>query len=597
MDTGTTDLNNLILEAEELVERRKPEALLLAEKAMLVALQTKDPRNIAYAKYIVAFYHCLVANDYDRAIQLCDDVLKEQEANDIADVVYKIYMTLGNAYHLKGDAFSAHQNYLKGLQRLQARAELSTREKGFAASFYYNASLLLISEQNDAAEEYLLKAIEIYKEIESGFKLSKSYCAYSVVLKNRGQFEEAIELLFKALEIDQRINDPYSIALTKANLGILSLRTGKATEAFGWLCDSLTYYTANNLVYETSMTKVSMGETLFAMGRSDEAIAELLQAEELFNKLENKRELSGLYKTLGDYYGKLEDYKLAWEYQKKHSESLKYFFNIERENAVTRARKEFETGQKEKEADLLKTKNEEIQLYVRKLESSNNELKRFAHVASHDLREPLRMVNSYMNLLKKSMNGHISQTQAEFIAFAIDGSKRMDQLIIDLLSLARVDRDPRITKVNLKTVFEEIALNLDTLVKENKATIKIPEHLPEIMADRTHMLQVFQNLVANGIKYNTSNEPVIEVQSTKNKNNIEISVADNGVGISEEFRGKVFEIFQRLHSVKETKGSGIGLSIAKKIVDGMNGKIWIEDNKPQGSVFVISLPVGVMVNA
>jgi light-regulated signal transduction histidine kinase (bacteriophytochrome) len=332
------------------------------------------------------------------------------------------------------------------------------------------------------------------------------------------------------------------------------------------------------------------------MGRHEEAIAELLQAEELFNKLENKRELSGLYKTLGDYFGKLEDYKQAWEYQQKHNESLKYFFNIERENAVTRARKEFETGQKEKEAELLKAKNEEIQLYVRKLESSNNELKRFAHVASHDLREPLRMVNSYMNLLKKSMNGNITETQAEFIAFAIDGSKRMDQLIIDLLSLAKVDRDPKIVKVNMRTVFEEISLNLDALIKENKAIVKIHGHLPEITADRTQILQVFQNLIANGIKYNTSDEPLIEVSCVEKKNTIEISVADNGVGISEEFRGKVFEIFQRLNPVKETKGSGIGLSITKKIVDGMDGKIWIEDNKPQGSVFVISLPGSLVVN-
>ncbi len=590
------DLNNLILEAEELVERRKPEALLLAERAMLLALQTKEPRNIAYAKYIVAFYHCLVVNDYDRAIQLCNDTLKEYEANDIADVVYKIYMTLGNAYHLKGDAFSAHDNYLKGLKKLEARNELTIREKGFAASFYYNASLLLIAEQNEAAEEYLLRAIEIYKEIESGFKLSKSYCAYSAVLKNRGEFEQAIELLFKALEIDQRINDPYSIALTKANLGILSLRTGKLDEAFNWLTDSLGYYTDNQMEYEMAMTKVSMGETLFAIGRQDEAIEQMLEAEELFNKLENKRELSGLYKSLADFFGKLEDYKCAWEYEQKHSESLKYFFNIERENAVTRARKEFETGQKEKEAELLKAKNEEIQLYVRKLESSNNELKRFAHVASHDLREPLRMVNSYMNLLLKSMKGNITETQAEFIAFAIDGSKRMDQLIIDLLSLARVDRDPRIAKVNLRTVFEEIALNLDALIKEKNATIKLPDHLPEIMADRTQMLQVFQNLIANGIKYNTSETPAIEIQCIKRKNDIEILVADNGVGISEEFRGKVFEIFQRLNSVKDAKGSGIGLSIAKKIVDSLNGKIWIEDNQPRGCVFAISLPVSLIVN-
>ena len=148
----------------------------------------------------------------------------------------------------------------------------------------------------------------------------------------------------------------------------------------------------------------------------------------------------------------------------------------------------------------------------------------------------------------------------------------------------------------MRTVFEEIALNLDALIKEKNATIKLPDHLPEIMADRTQMLQVFQNLIANGIKYNTSETPAIEVQCMKRKNDIEILVVDNGVGISEEFRGKVFEIFQRLNSVKDAKGSGIGLSIAKKIVDSLNGKIWIEDNQPRGCVFAISLPVSLIVN-
>ena len=112
-------------------------------------------------------------------------------------------------------------------------------------------------------------------------------------------------------------------------------------------------------------------------------------------------------------------------------DSLKYFFDIEKTNALARAKKEFETEQKEKETVLLKEKNEEIKKYVHRLEISNNELKQFAHVASHDLREPLRMITSYMGLMKKSLNGNITEQQGEFIGYAIDGAKRMEQLIID----------------------------------------------------------------------------------------------------------------------------------------------------------------------
>ena len=355
-------------------------------------------------------------------------------------------------------------------------------------------------------------------------------------------------------------------------------------EAFDYLKDALEYFDSNKMLYETARVKLDLAEGVFAVGRKNEAIRELMEAEEMFNRLENKRELSMVYQLLSNFIADIGDYKVAHEYQRKYTESLKYFFNIEKTNALTRAKKEFESEQKEKETALLKEKNEQIKLYVHKLENSNNELKQFAHVASHDLREPLRMVNSYMNLLKKSMNGAITDQQNEFIGFAIDGSKRMEQLILDLLRLAKVDANPHITPVKLQSVVEEINLNLETLVKERGARI-ITAGLPEIMADRTQMLQLFQNIIGNGIKYNENAAPVITVKCVRKKDELEISIADNGIGIPQHYREKVFEIFQRLHTAKQYKGSGIGLAICRKIVDSMNGRIWVEDNPTGGTVF------------
>jgi len=589
------DLQKLIFDAEYLVERRNPKALPLAKRAMQLAMRSANPQYFIYAKYILAFYYSLVKNDYDKSIEICQEVLEAMgaEGNEIS---YKLYMTLGNSYQLKGEIFSAQECYMKGLKQLESRKKLNSRETGFLASLYYNLSLLLSSsELNISSEEYLQKAIEIYKEVENGFKLSKCYVAYAGVLEGKGQYRPAIEMLFKALEIDERMNDPYSIALSNANLGIQHLHIGECEKSLVYLQDALAYYSANNMLYETAMVRLSLGETYFAIHRRDESITELREAEELFNRLENKRELSKVYRHLSNFLSEMGDYKSALEYQRKYTESLKYFFDIEKTNALARAQKEFQTEQREKETALLKEKNEEIRVYVHKLEISNNELNQFAHVASHDMREPLRMISSYMTLLNKSLKGTLNEQQTEFVHFALDGAKRLEQLIVDMLRLAKVDANPRIEPVRLQSVVDEISLNLDALVKEKNAVIAATD-LPEIMADRTQMLQLFQNIIGNGIKYNESGRPSIKLRFVKRRDEMEISVADNGIGIPEHLRELAFQIFQRLHTERQYSGSGIGLAICKKIIESMNGKISIEENPTGGSIFRISLPNSVCIS-
>jgi signal transduction histidine kinase len=586
----SVNIEQLIHQAEQLVDRRNPEALPLAERAMALALESENPRYFAHAKYILAFYNCLVANNYDEAIELCNEVLAKVPVADLGDIAYKIYMTLGNSYQLKGELFSAQESYMKGLKEMEMRPNPGFREKGFLASFYYNVSLLLsASELNISTEEYLRKAIALYEEIESLFKLSKSYVAYAGVFERKGEYHNAIEILFKALKIDQQTSDAYSIALSKANLGIMHLRINKFDDAFSYLNEALAYYSENNMLYEIAMVKTNLGETLHASNKKKDGISMLIEAEELFNRLENRRELSHVYELLSKFIAEAGDYETAWKYQNKYTDNLKYFFDREKTHALTRAKKEFETEQKEMEATLLKEKNEEIKRYVHKLEISNNELKQFAHVASHDLREPLRMITSYMNLTKKSLNGNMTEQQGEFIHFAIDGAKRMDQLIVDLLRLAKVDTNAKIEKVRLPNVIEEIKLNLDTLLKEQNAHI-VCSYLPDITADRTQMLQVLQNIIGNGIKYNESEQPKVNIKFALKGEEMEISIADNGIGIPETHREKVFQIFQRVQTEKQYSGSGIGLTICKKIIDSMGGRIKIEENPSGGTIFKIILP-------
>lgn len=588
------NIEELIIEAEQYVERRSPEALPLAERIMKYALHNGSPEHFAQANYIFAFYNCLVANDYEKAIAFCEEVLTKLDEEEIVGIVYKVYMTMGNSYQLKGEIFSAQESYMKGLKQLERKKELNRIEKGFLASFYYNLSLLLSNtELNIESEDYLEKAIDLFKETNNNFKLSKSYTAYANVFERKQEYYKAIDMLYKSLEIDTESKDKYSIALSKANLGILHLRIRDFDQAFSYINDSLDFFAVSKMEWETAMVKISLGEALHAVGRGTEAIRELLEAEDLFSRLENKHELTKAYKLLADYIAIKGNFEMALEYQRKYTEGLKYYFDVEKTKALTRAKKEFETEQKEKEASILREKNEEIKHYVQKLERSNNELNQFAHIASHDLREPLRMVSSYMALLQKTLNGSLTSQQNDFINFAQDGAKRMELLIHDMLRLAKVDANPHIEQLKFNMVMQEIKMNLEVLTTEKNAVI-IHDDLPEIMADRTMMLQLFQNIIGNGIKYNESQQPTIKVKHRILTDRLEITVTDNGIGIPEHLREKAFQIFQRLHTNREYKGTGMGLAICKKIVESFEGKIHIENNPSGGSVFRIVLPKSIL---
>ncbi|MFN8323262.1 MAG: ATP-binding protein [Chitinophagales bacterium] len=584
------EFDQLVIDTERLCDRRNSKASETIIKAKEIAEQTEDTRQLILVEYLQAYYDCFIENNYDRSIRHLNAAVNSMNSEDYAAVGYKLLMTLGNSYQLKGDLFSSQDSYLKGLKCLETKAALNPSEETFLASFYYNLSVLLSSsELNIETEEYLEKAIAIYKKQDKKFPLSNCYVAYAQLFERKSDFPRAVEYLNAALLLVQESNEPYSIALSKANLGLLLVKTGETEKSFAYLNSALSFFESNGMLFEFGMVKFELGQAYFFIHRSERSLENISEAEAIMLRLDNKKELSEIYKYKSRVLAAMGNHMKAYEYQEKYIECLKFFFDNEKTNALTRTKNEFETELKEKESQLLREKNEEIQQYVQKLEVSNNELKQFAHVASHDLREPLRMITAYINLLGKSMSERINEQESEFFGFVQDGAKRMDQLIQDLLRLAKVDANPIIAKLKLSNLIEEIKLNLEALINEKSAVIKL-DTLPVIMADRSQMLQLFQNLIANGIKYNKSEVPLIHISSTRRKNTVEITVTDNGIGIPRHLREEAFQIFRRLHKQSDTSGSGIGLAICKKIVESMGGKIKIEDAEDSGTIFRIILP-------
>jgi len=243
--------------------------------------------------------------------------------------------------------------------------------------------------------------------------------------------------------------------------------------------------------------------------------------------------------------------------------------------------------------DITERKRSEQQLVktVGELKRSNDDLQQFAYVASHDLQEPLRMVASFTQLLAKRYKGRLDSEADEFIAYAVDGSNRMQGLIQDLLAYSRAGTNGKaLREVSSEKALKEALGNLRATIQESGALVS-HDSLPVITTDDTQLVLVFQNLVGNAIKYRSAEVPRVHVSAAKNGGKEwTFSVRDNGLGIDPQYFERIFVLFQRLHGREEFKGTGIGLTICKKIVERLGGRIWVESQPKKGSTFYFALP-------
>ncbi len=241
----------------------------------------------------------------------------------------------------------------------------------------------------------------------------------------------------------------------------------------------------------------------------------------------------------------------------------------------------------------LKSLYKELEQHARKLARTNAELEQFAYIASHDLQEPLRMVTNFLSLLEKKYDGQLDDKAKQYIYFAVDGATRMRQIILDLLNYSRVGADQlKLENVEVKDVIEEIKILFSQQICESNTKI-IYSDLPEIVSHKAPLRQLFQNLISNSIKYKQVDiDPIIEIGCSQVDASYEFTISDNGIGIPKEYHEKVFQLFHRLHPKDAYTGSGLGLSIAKKIIENLGGEIWIQpkDNET-GTQIHFTVPI------
>jgi hypothetical protein len=224
------------------------------------------------------------------------------------------------------------------------------------------------------------------------------------------------------------------------------------------------------------------------------------------------------------------------------------------------------------------------------LRRSNQDLEQFAYVASHDLHEPLRVVTSYLQLLERRLGTGLDDDARLFMGTAIEGARRMRLLIQDLLAYSRVGTRGRpMIATSLDDVLRVALSNLEVAISQSRAVVT-HEPLPHVIGDSIQLVQLFQNLIGNAIKFCSQSEPKVHISAHREGHHLQINVADNGIGIDAKSFSRIFMIFQRLHTREEYEGTGIGLAVCKRIIERHSGRIWVESQLGEGSTFCFTLP-------
>lgn len=238
-----------------------------------------------------------------------------------------------------------------------------------------------------------------------------------------------------------------------------------------------------------------------------------------------------------------------------------------------------------------KRAEEEIVVKAKELAESNKELEEFAYFASHDLQEPIRKMVGFSQLFDSYFDGKLEERPKEYLNYIIDGAKRMQLLIQDLLQYSQAGQvELHFEEVDFNLAVKEALSNLETRIKENQAVI-IYNNLPALKVHKNFIISIFQNLIGNSLKYRSEEAPHVEISAKQINREWEFGISDNGIGIEPEFINKLFFIFQRLHSKSEYEGTGIGLALCKRLIERHDGKIWIEPHGGKGAIFKFTLPI------
>lgn len=480
------------------------------------------------------------------------------------------------ALNALGQAFILSKEYDKGLSKCKDALYLSESisDKSLICEININvANSLFALEKFDEALEKLDIAYAHAESINSPAFLAKVALKKGQILEAKNQKTQAADLYLKALDISWLANNK---AITRDIYEALYKYYDEKNDTRNAYFYLKGFINIRDSLNAEQQSKQYIIEKIKFETEQKEIENQKLIAQQLANQIIIQRQRTSNYILLTLLlFGGIGAYLL---YQKLRQRKANNLF-LEKEV--------------HRRTEQLQDSNNDLIIANKKLEQSNSELERFAYIASHDLKSPLRNIISFMNLIERKLRNTEDKDIKKYIQFVTENALQMNILIQDVLEFSRIDNDAqqsRTEKVDLNDTLMLAVQNLhEQLVNGNGSVIT--EKLPMVQGSSVHLLQLFQNIIGNGLKYNESVKPSVKISYKLLEQHMILSIEDNGIGIAPQYHDQIFEMFKRLHTRDEYKGTGIGLAICKKIVHNLGGKIWLNSELGKGTVFYISLPM------
>lgn len=535
------------------------ESYELQYKSLQISETINDTLGLLLASYQIGTIHFyqnnykLALKNYKKALFYAKNLQEEQH-------IYSSLGAIGSTYHRLGD-LEASAKY--NLQSLQLAKKLDY-EVGIAYAAFNVGSDYYAMSKYDTAIVFFLQGLELQQKQQDKWGQSSSLRMLGEAYSALDDWENSIKYSEGALEVAQKIGATPQIMEGYQTLARIYEQNGDYQQANQYLNSFVTL--KDSLVNEETIEKIEEVQTNYEVAQKERV---LLKKTNELNKIYGYVLIGSLVMLL----------VISWMTYSR--------YRSEQENNSLLAQKNEKIRSQNQE---LRTKNEQIQQQNVKLEQSNQELRRFAFIASHDLKEPLRTIGSYSNLLTRRYKDKLDEDANDFLAFITSGASRMYRLLNEVLDYSKIDNNNlALESVVINESVEQVVINLQDLMEQKNAVVEV-EILPTIKATQIHIKQLFHNLITNALKFNTTENAIVNIRSMDDEDNHILSVTDNGIGLDMIYKDKIFDMFQRLHGKEEYGGTGIGLAICKKIVNQYNGEIWVESKLGAGATFFISIP-------
>ncbi|MEL6628316.1 MAG: tetratricopeptide repeat protein [Bacteroidota bacterium] len=535
--------------------------------------------------------------------------------------------TLGMLYWYQGNYWQAADYYFKALEIREALDD----SLGLARSYNNIGNVYFHQEKYYNALRYYRQSLQLREEIGDSTGLIYSYNNLGDVYQKRKDIEQALQYYETAYGIAERLGNDQGRAFVLQNLGVLSLDQQAYKPAVDYFERSLAQYQRLGHRHGIIENLNYLAKTMVLQKRNLSHCIELSQrAIQLAKDIDAPQLQANAQINLAAAFALRGEYKRAFNLERKSRLLNAEIVAENRERAIVETQIRYDVEKHnaailQQENELLQKEKQLTRLYVlimlcilgaggiigtlvynrlrtqartngilenknQQLQRSNEALERFAYVASHDLKEPLRSIGSFTTLLKRRYHGQFDREGQEYIDYIVTGVNRMYHLLEDLLKYSRLihQGEGQREAVDLNAVVNTVKSSLDQSLRERAVDLAVPP-LPVVHSNAAQMQQLFQNLLNNAIKYNDKVKPAVTIDYHQRGQEHLFAVRDNGVGINAEYHQKIFDVFQRL-SRSASEGTGVGLAICKKIVEQHEGQIWVESEEGEGSTFYFTLP-------